>query len=106
LFADLAHRIAIRLYRGATYSEQAVASVEEIVAREKPAHVAHEICVVEPRMRIGFQTRIGIDSIVAAPPAPDILSVTGTAEGLRLGGEPAGRIGISGEIGQTTRLGG
>jgi phage tail-like protein len=107
LFAEAAHRVAIRLYRGRDYSERTLAAVNAIVEREKPAHVAHHLCVVEPAMRIGFQTRIGIDSIVAAPRPADLLGVGATdPAGLRLGGEAAGRIGAGGDIGRGTRLGG
>lgn len=106
LFDDLAHRFSVRLYRGGSFGEQSVEAARAVLDREKPAHTDYHLCVVEPNLRIGFQSRIGIDTIVAGPiqssrfaPAPS------EAEGFVLGGEPGGRIGQRSSVGQTTRLG-
>lgn len=107
LFIDTAHRFIVQIYRGASYSKQAVAKVAAILDREKPAHTHYHICPIQPQLRIGFQARIGIDSIVAGaqnPLALDQMDVSG--EGWRLGGELPGHIGESSQLGQTARLAG
>jgi phage tail-like protein len=107
LFDELAHRFTVRLYRGRTYSERVVDEVRAVLDREKPAHTAYDLCLVEPRMRVGFQARVGIDSIVAAPPSPTVLSPPAWAEpALVLGGDSPGRIGDADGIGRSTRLDG
>jgi phage tail-like protein len=80
-----------------------------VVEREKPAHTDYHLCFVDARMRVGFQARIGIDSIVAGPPAP--LSLEGTMLGVEtfLADDEThgrlGRIGSHGHIGYDTVLG-
>lgn len=80
-----------------------------VIEREKPAHTDYHLCFVEARMRVGFQARIGIDSIVAGPPAP--LSLEGTMLGVEsfLADDETqgriGRIGSHGHIGYDTVLG-
>ena len=51
------------------------AALREVIDAEKPAHTDYHLCFVEPRLRVGFQARLGIDAIVGNGPAP-----------LRLGG--------------------
>ncbi|MBS0157859.1 MAG: hypothetical protein JSS26_04665 [Nitrospira sp.] len=80
-----------------------------VIEREKPAHTDYHLCFVDARMRVGFQSRIGIDSIVAGPPAP--LSLEGTMLGIEsfLGDDETqgriGRVGSHGHIGYDTVLG-
>ena len=47
--------------------------MRQILDQEKPAHTVYQLSVIEPRMRIGAQARIGIDTILAAgPPSAQI----------------------------------
>jgi phage tail-like protein len=106
LFTDVAHQFAVQLYQGRSYSEQKRDDVRALLDREKPAHTTYHLCIIEPRMRVGFQARLGIDSIVAGPPPPTPLGqppVVGAD--FVLGGHLSGRIGERSRIGQTTRLG-
>jgi phage tail-like protein len=106
LFDDLAHRFSLHLYRGALFSQGTLEMVRAIVEREKPAHTDYHLCVIEPNLRVGFQSRIGIDTIVAGAIQPTHLEEPITvAGGLVLAGEPAGRIGQRSSVGQSTRLG-
>ena len=78
--------------------------IVRVLDREKPAHTVYHICSFEPRMRVGFQCRIGIDAIVAGPaPAPH-LGETHWDEGVQLGGSPQPRIGVHSRIGDGLRL--
>jgi hypothetical protein len=38
------------------------------VESEKPAHTRYELCLVEPRLRVGVQCTVGVDTVVAAVP--------------------------------------
>lgn len=42
-------------------------ALRDLIETEKPAHTDFQLCLVEPRMRVGVQARVGIDSIVAGP---------------------------------------
>lgn len=61
-------------------------ALRDLIEAEKPAHTDFQLCLIEPRMRVGVQARVGIDSIVAGP-------------------GPAMRLG-SGELGRDSYLGG
>jgi len=100
LFADVAHQFSVRLYRGRSFSEDAVTAAQNLLDEERPAHTSYHLCVVEPRMRVGVQARIGIDAIVAGPSEPTVLDGTG-ASVLRLGGPTASRLGESTHVGRT-----
>jgi len=70
LFEDVAHRFCVQVYCAELTRPGALADVQAVLEREKPAHTAYHLCVIEPRMRVGVQARVGIDAIVAqGPPA-------------------------------------
>jgi phage tail-like protein len=71
LFEDVAHRFCVSVYCGELTSAGTLDNVRAVIDREKPAHTTYDLCVIEPTMRVGIQSRVGIDSIVAsgAPPA-------------------------------------
>jgi phage tail-like protein len=98
LFAEVAHRFTIRLYRGQKYSDIAAATVRELLERERPAHTTYHLCVVEPRMRVGVQARVGVDAVVAGPVDPTRLDDKGTTE-VVLGGPFPGRLGVTSSVG-------
>jgi phage tail-like protein len=104
LFDALAHRVTVRLYRGQVTGPAALERLVQVLEREKPAHVAYQLCVTEPRMRIGFQALLGIDTVVAGPAEPSRLGDPPPSGGLVLGGDPPGRMGVGSRVGQTTRL--
>jgi phage tail-like protein len=88
LFEQTAHQFTVVVYEGQIGCPETLDLVREIIDREKPAHTIYEICTVQPRMQIGQQSRIGVDTIVAGTPSAVRLG----DGGLRLGGEPlAGR---------------
>jgi phage tail-like protein len=45
-------------------------ALRELIEAEKPAHTDFQLCLAEPRMRTGFQARLGIDAIVGGDPPP------------------------------------
>jgi hypothetical protein len=84
------------------------ARVREVLDAEKPAHTDYHLCQTGPRMRVGFQARVGLDTLVAGGPEPMRLG------GVQLGrdsvlGDPdaldrAGRVGRNARIGRSTVL--
>jgi phage tail-like protein len=101
LFEDAAHRFSVVLYAGDARDPSKVAKVREVLDREKPAHTAYQLCVVEPRMRIGQQARLGIDAVVGGAAPPGRLGDEG---GVRLGAEAALPLGRGPRVGINTRL--
>ncbi|MFO7683830.1 MAG: phage tail protein [Chloroflexota bacterium] len=81
LFDELAHRFCVQIYA----SDLAVAGTEDrvhdIVDREKPAHTSYHLCLIEANMRVGFQARLGIDTIVSGG-APDLVLTEPQALGM------------------------
>jgi len=67
-FADVAHRFAVHVYAAQLSSPDTLEQVRRVLDREKPAHTTYELCVIEPRMRVGAQAVLGVDSIVGGPP--------------------------------------
>ncbi|MCP4654020.1 MAG: hypothetical protein GY856_01240 [bacterium] len=52
-------------------------TLRRAVESEKPAHAHYDLCLVEPRLRVGLQATVGIDTVIGEipvaqlPPGPD-----------------------------------
>lgn len=106
-----AHRFSVMvpLSNGAD-EESERRTLEQVIELAKPAHTKAELHLIRPRMRVGVQSFIGVDSVIGAYPASTI-----TGQG-RLGrdtvlSQPAGqaspppmKIGSRTRIGTTTGL--
>jgi phage tail-like protein len=105
LFTDVAHQFTVQVYRGPGFSASRLTELHELLERERPAHTTYHVCVVDPKMRIGFQSTLGVDTVVAGPPLPSLAGEPGTTvDGFVLGGDPPGRLNSGSRVGQTTRL--
>jgi len=106
LFTDVAFQFAVWVYRSQVICPDAMARIRAIVDQEKPVHTAYHVCVVDPLFRVGFQSRVGIDTLVGGPPRSLALG-TGQALGpdAALGGPPPSLLGADSRLGVTTRLG-
>ena len=94
LFGDVAFQFCVQVYRGQMNCASAEDQVRAVIEDQKPAHTSYHLCVLEPRMRVGFQARVGIDAIVSGPPPAIRLGATPDLGGATmLGGQPGGRIG-------------
>lgn len=64
IFEEFSHRF--RVFVPSSWIR--TASDEEMVHRalraEKPAHTSYELCLVEPRFRVGLQSTVGVDTIL------------------------------------------
>ena len=85
LFDDVAFRFTVSLYEGPGLTAERLAEVRRVVESEKPAHTDFAICVIEPRMRVGYQAIVGVDTVVASSPS-DRDPPQRAAAGLRLAG--------------------
>lgn len=103
LFSDLAHHFSVFVSAADVPDQARRETLRRAVDTERPAHADYDLCIVEPRMRLGLQSSLGVDSYVAGPPEP--LALTGTVLGLNSYlGEEAGERGAS-RVGQHARLG-
>jgi phage tail-like protein len=67
--------------------DQLVADATRILEIVKPAHCSASVVAVMPRLRVGAQATLGIDSVVAGAPDPLPLGDGRLGEALALGGE-------------------
>ena len=94
VFTGVSNQFLVEVHRGEVNSEDRLQLVKTIIDREKPAHTMYRLIVTDPSMRSGFQSRIGVDTVVSGPSGPTPLGQDGGA-GLRLGGSFALRLGSS-----------
>jgi phage tail-like protein len=87
-----AHRFTVFVPACVGRTEAARKSMENLLRSESPAHTRWDVEYVEPRFRIGVQSMIGFDAVVAGLPP-----------GLRLG---SGALGVGTLIASATRPGG
>ena len=85
-------------------------ALENLLAAESPAHTRYYVEYVEPRFRIGVQSTLGFDAVVAAPPRTMTLGqqllghgVLGQAARERVGGAKL-ELGTRSRVGISTRI--
>jgi hypothetical protein len=106
LFEDVAFQFSVLVYRGQVNCPATLALVQSVIDREKPAHTTSQLCILEPAMRVGFQARLGIDTVVGGEPAAMRLGDASTLGAATvLGGQPPGRVGFNSRLGVTTVVG-
>jgi phage tail-like protein len=102
LFDEVAHRFCVFLYQGGQNAQ--AQTIARVIDREKPAHTSYSLCTIEPKMRVGFQARIGIDTVVGGPPEASALDDAATEDGLALSSGNGIRIGVNSRIGDRLQL--
>lgn len=99
-----AHRFSVFLPARIARDDGERKSIERLVRRESPAHTLGQIQWVAPRFRIGRQSTIGFDSVVAGLPGGVVLDGQARlAEATLLSG---GRGQEVPQVGTTARIGG
>ncbi|MEV6304234.1 phage tail protein [Actinoplanes sp. NPDC051861] len=68
VFHEYAHRFSVFLPASWVRTEADETLVRRCVDAERPAHTSYQICLVEARTRVGVQSTVGVDTIVAARP--------------------------------------
>lgn len=106
LFTSVAHQFSVEVFRSQVTCPESLAKVRTIIDQEKPAHTAYHLCIIDPRFRVGFQSRVGIDTVVAGPPRSLALGSDQTLGfDSSLAGPPPSLLGSESRLGVTTRLG-
>jgi phage tail-like protein len=107
LFSDYAHLFTVLAPAGCACDTDRRAKLRAVIDAEKPAHTDCHLCFVKPRMRVGFQARLGIDAIVADGPVPLCLDEQALGRGTYLADLPgkAGRVGDRARVGKDLVVG-
>ena len=104
------HKFSVFVPASCVQSDARRASIERLISLAKPAHTAHQLELVHPRFRIGFQSAIGLDSVVGQYPESITLdrqrlgSDTVVGESADAKGPPHLQIGTRSRIGTTAIL--
>jgi len=86
-------------------SDQQCKALENLLRTERPAFTQYQIEYVEPRFRIGFQSMIGLNSVIGRLPEGVTLNETPLGPASILGVPPHKQGGPSLEIGTDSRIG-
>jgi phage tail-like protein len=71
---DYAHLFSVYVPASQVRTTAERQALLDFLEAEKPAHTDYDLCLVEPKMRVGVQSMLGIDSIVGGPPPPFVLN--------------------------------
>jgi phage tail-like protein len=106
LFEDVAHQFTVKVYKGQLACPEKIEEVRRVIGREKPAHTAYHLCVIEPGARVEYRAAVGIDAVVGGPTEPFPLGeASALGRDALLGGALPGRLGVENRVGRTTRVG-
>ncbi len=70
LFEPTAHRFTVLVPAASAGDESSRRFLRSVIEQQKPAHTDFHLCFTEPTLRIGIQSRLGVDAIIAGPPQP------------------------------------
>ena len=102
-FHVYAHRFTVFVPAAAGATPGRRRALERLIRDESPAHTEAQVEYVEPRFRIGFQSMIGLDSVVAQLPEGVTLGETPIGPGSVLTGSDDAFVDVS-RIGTTAVL--
>src|SRR5947207_12353016 len=69
IFFEYANRFSIFIPAAWIRTAKDERMIRRAIEAEKPAHAAYDLCLVEPRFRLGVQSTIGLDTIIGDLPA-------------------------------------
>ena len=109
LFAEYAHLFTVVAPAGSCCDAGKREALRALIEAEKPAHTDFYLCFTEADMRVGAQSRLGVDSLVAGQPAPMMLgsAVLGADSMLSASQaetESPARVGQSARLGVNTKV--
>jgi phage tail-like protein len=70
VFSEEAYRFCVFVDAYRVRDDATLQEIRRILDREKPAHTDYRIELIEPNLRVGLQSRVGIDAIVGGDPPP------------------------------------
>ena len=107
-FLVYSHRFTVFVPASFGTSDQKKRGLINLLEAEKPAHTQYQIEYVAPRLRIGFQSMIGLDSVVGRYPSGfnlgNRLGKDSVLSGLPQQGGPSFEIGRKSRIGEESKL--
>jgi phage tail-like protein len=68
LFHEYAHRFRVFMPAAWVRTAQQERMIRRALDAEKPAHTCYDLCLVEPRFRVGLQSTVGLDTIIGPYP--------------------------------------
>ena len=95
-----AHRFSVFVPARVRESESERRALEQLLARETPAHALCDLRYVEPRFRVGVQATLGLDSVVARTPSGVSFGKSVLGQGSVLSAPPARRGGPKLRVGE------
>ena len=104
-FHVYAHKFSVFVPAACGASDQQRRALLNLLETERPAHTQYQLEYVEPRFRIGFQSMIGLDTVVGRYPQGVMLDRTSLGTGSVLSEPPDRRSGPGFEIGSQSRIG-
>lgn len=93
LFAETAHRYSLLVPAAALPEPGDREALRRLIEAEGPAHCDFDLCFLEARMRVGVQSTVGVDSIVAGQPGPLALGSSRLGLETVMGGDEQVRVG-------------
>ncbi len=91
LFRIHAHRFRVYLPAAWVRDADAEAMLRRAIDGEKPAGTCYELCFVEPRLRVGVQSLLGLDTLIGSYTTARLTAAP--AEGAAPNPTPQGRLG-------------
>ena len=104
-FHVYAHKFSVFVPALYGKSDRHKKGLENLLMAESPAHTHYTLEYVEPRFRIGFQSMIGLDTVVGRYPEGVTVGESALGHGTVLGRPPFKQGGPSFEIGKESRVG-
>jgi phage tail-like protein len=68
LFHEYANRFRVYVPSAWVRTAQAETMLRRAIEAEKPAHTAYDLCLVEPRLQVGIQAMVGLNTIIGQIP--------------------------------------
>jgi hypothetical protein len=68
LFHEYAHRFRVFVPAAWVRTAEDERMLRRALDAEKPAHTRYDLCLVEPRFRVGLQSTVGLDTVIGAYP--------------------------------------
>ena len=91
VFTEYAHKFRVYVPAAWVRSEADERMIRRALDAEKPAHTQYELCLIEPRFRLGAQSTIGLDTVIGAAPSLRLGCASCSSDAPSL--PPAGRLG-------------
>ena len=104
LFEEFAHQFSVLVRRSQVPDASRLGLVRAVIEREKPAHTACSVQVVDAEFRIGVQSVLGVNTCIGGGPAAPTALGEPARDGTVLSGEAAAQIGMSTRLGIKVRL--